>query len=162
MDRLVRSCLQLGFNNLADVVRYVPLDDHEAMAAVLEMVKRSRMTNRHVQLLQTMRASSIAEITKFEWIFCRLFLNDISEVLEYIEFSKQLDGYPGLDEIYDLLHEVETKNQANSGLRQLRFNDIILMHRRSQKRFSKDHLMFKDLYQMQEISISIQSQFFDH
>ena len=160
MDRILRPCLQLGLNVPTDVICQVSMDQHEPMASILELIRLTGMTNRHVQLLQTMRTSSLSELTKFEWIYCRLFLNDINEVLEYIDFSKQLDGYAGLDEISYLLRSIESpnkvKNKSERGI-----SDITLMHRESAES-SEIPITCENIYEMQELSVSIQSQFFDN
>lgn len=151
--------MKLGFNITPDMLNQASIDKHESMTSILDLVRLSGMINRHVQLLQTLRSSSLSSLTKFEWIYCRLFLNEIGEVLEYIDFSKQLDGYSGLDDISNLLQHVNAQNTRS--LRHVsKVGDIFLMHEAS-KKIDFIGSSFEGINEMQEFSVAIESQFFD-
>jgi hypothetical protein len=88
-------------------------------------------------------------------------LNEIDEVLEYIEFSKQLDGYDGLQEIKDFIELVVAELSSKSREYGLIESGSALMHKNSKLYYRNSSYCCTDIYEMQENYVAIQSQLFD-
>jgi hypothetical protein len=110
MDPVARTCFLLGLPVEYDTFESSNCStDAYTAATFLEISRRASRIIRHAQLLQMFKFSSIAAIISSEWVFCRLQFNDVSEVIEYIDFSKMTNGSTGLEDIRNLL---ENLNEA--------------------------------------------------
>lgn len=100
------SRFMLGLGVRHDFVEYANANaDDNTLSTVLflELTRRTGKVNRHVQLLQKLVDTELFQYMKYEWVFCRLLFTEINEVIENIEFSKQLGEHDGLKDIESLL-----------------------------------------------------------
>lgn len=101
---LSRTCVLLGIQTPHFLFEFSDfLRDIEAVTSFLEVVRMSGHVSRGVQVLQYLRKSCIGPLTLYEWIFFRLLMGHVEEVIEYIECAISLDGFPDLPSILNCL-----------------------------------------------------------